>query len=111
MREDEVKTLQEFLKTPPAGGPDIYPEGLVTGYFGSLTEKAVKKFQEKNGIEPIGTVGPKTRAKINELLSAQPLPAQISAKQKLVAGEPEPTSEPTISIDTHIVSGPEEGKV
>ena len=111
MREDEVKQLQEFLKTPPAGGPDIYPEGLVTGYFGSLTEKAVKKFQEKNGIEPIGTVGPKTRAKINELLSAQPLPAQISAKQKLVAGEPEPTSEPTISIDTHIVSGPEEGKV
>ncbi len=40
---EEVKQLQEFLKSYP----EIYPEGLVTGYFGPLTEKAIKKFQEK----------------------------------------------------------------
>jgi len=61
---DEVKELQEFLKQ----FPDIYPEGLVTGYFGSLTENAVKKWQEQQGIESVGIVGPKTRAKLNEVI-------------------------------------------
>ncbi|MDO8557779.1 MAG: peptidoglycan-binding domain-containing protein [bacterium] len=63
MSGDDVKRLQEFLKT----FPDVYPEGLVTGYFGLLTEAAVKKFQEQNGIESVGTVGPKTQAKLIEL--------------------------------------------
>ena len=62
---DEVKTLQEFLKQ----FPDIYPEGLVTGYFGPLTEAAVKKFQERQQIETVGAVGPKTLSKINELIT------------------------------------------
>ncbi len=41
---EDVKKLQEFLKKDP----EVYPESLVTGYFGPLTEKAVKKFQEKH---------------------------------------------------------------
>src|SRR3989344_9349368 len=65
MTGNDVKELQEFLKK----FPDIYPEGLVTGYFGPLTETAVKKLQEKQGIETVGVVGPKTLTKINELLS------------------------------------------
>jgi uncharacterized protein YkwD len=64
-RGAEVKELQEFLKTDHG----IYPEGLTTGYFGPLTQAAVKKFQKKHGIEPVGVVGPKTRAKLNELLT------------------------------------------
>lgn len=72
---EDVRRLQEFLKNPPAGGPEIYPEGLVTGYLGSLTEAAVKRFQAKYGIvfygDPVSTgyglVGPKTRAKLNEI--------------------------------------------
>lgn len=63
---DDVKQLQEFLKT----FPDVYPEGLVTGYFGPLTEAAIKKFQEHNGIESVGIVGPKTQAKLTELATA-----------------------------------------
>jgi len=64
----DVTALQKIL----AQDPDIYPEGLVTGYFGSLSEKAVGLFQEKYGIakkgDPgYGTVGPKTRAKLNVL--------------------------------------------
>src|SRR3989338_5485162 len=62
---DEVKKLQEFLKK----FPDIYPSGLVTGYFGPQTELAVKKLQEKQGIEAVGIVGPKTLSKINELIA------------------------------------------
>ena len=62
---EEVKQLQEYLKQDP----EIYPEGLVTGFYGSLTEKAVRKFQEKHGIETLGIIGPKTRTKLNELFT------------------------------------------
>lgn len=57
----EVKKLQEAL----AAMPDVYPEGLASGYFGALTEKAVKRFQAKYGFEQIGIVGPRTRAQLN----------------------------------------------
>ena len=61
-RGDDVQKLQEFLRS----FPDVYPEGVVSGYFGPLTEIAVKRFQEKNDLEPVGVVGPKTRAILNE---------------------------------------------
>ncbi len=63
MSDPEVTTLQTVLKSDSS----IYPEGLVTGYFGSLTEAAVKKFQAKYGIDQVGIVGPVTRAKLNQL--------------------------------------------
>ncbi len=58
---DDVVLLQEFLATDS----ELYPEGLITGYYGALTEKAVKRLQEKYGLEEVGVVGPKTREKIN----------------------------------------------
>lgn len=39
--------------------------GPVTGYFGLLTQGAVKAYQSKNGIDAVGGVGPLTRAKLN----------------------------------------------
>jgi peptidoglycan hydrolase-like protein with peptidoglycan-binding domain len=66
---EDVKLLQEIL----AADPNVYPEGLVTGYFGKLTAKAIKRFQEKNGLEQVGQVGPKTLAKLNEALEKNPL--------------------------------------
>jgi len=63
---EDVELLQEILATDP----DVYPEGLVTGYFGPLTRNAVKRFQKIAGIEQVGVVGPKTLARINELLEA-----------------------------------------
>ncbi len=62
-RNKQVEALQKFL----AKDKQIYPEGLVTGYFGGLTEAAVKRFQAKYSIETLGVVGPKTRAKLNSL--------------------------------------------
>jgi len=60
-RGDDVKALQEFLAKDKA----IYPEAIVSGYFGKLTQAAVKRFQESRGITPVlGYVGPKTRAKL-----------------------------------------------
>lgn len=88
---DEVKKLQIVL----AQDPSIYPEGLVTGYFGNATKKAVAAFQEKYGMEAVGSVGPKTRAKLNELYGSvspvtggstgqQSAPAQISTNVSAV---------------------------
>lgn len=70
----EVNCLQQFLKLQ---GPQIYPEGLVTGNFGALTKLAVIRFQEKYKNEILlsvglskgtGVVGIFTRLKINQLL-------------------------------------------
>ncbi|MBZ9569433.1 peptidoglycan-binding protein [Patescibacteria group bacterium] len=64
MSGEDIELLQEILATDL----DVYPEGLVTGYFGQLTRNAVKRFQKIAGIEQVGVVGPKTLARINELL-------------------------------------------
>ena len=64
MSGEDITTLQEIL----AADSDVYPEGLITGFFGSLTEKALKKFQKKHGIEQAGEVGPQTRARLHALL-------------------------------------------
>lgn len=69
----DVTSLQEFFKDNSA----IYPEGLVTGYFGGLTRSAVQRFQEQKGIVSSGSaattgygrVGPSTRDAINALIN------------------------------------------
>jgi murein L,D-transpeptidase YcbB/YkuD len=63
MENNQVLRLQQIL----AKYPEIYPEASVTGYFGTVTEKAVKRFQKKYGLEQTGTTGPKTRAILNAL--------------------------------------------
>lgn len=93
LRGNDVTALQQYL----AQDKNLYPEGLITGYFGRLTEAAVKKFQEKHGIESIGIVGPKTRAKLNELrknLTGATITPAPSA--------PEPTAVPTPAEPTSI---------
>lgn len=77
---DDVKTLQTLL----AGDPDLYPEGKITGFFGPMTAKAVKKFQAKHGIEQVGFVGPKTLKKLNEMLKGSTV-VMIGDTQNLTA--------------------------
>ncbi|MEK7654438.1 MAG: peptidoglycan-binding protein [Patescibacteria group bacterium] len=62
-RSTEVEDLQKLLKQ----SPEIYPEGLVTGYFGPLTEAAIKRFNEKNGIKSVVVVGQDIQANVTEL--------------------------------------------
>jgi predicted secreted protein len=38
-----------------------------TGYYGALTEQAVKRFQTAKGLEAVGSVGPQTRAYLNQI--------------------------------------------
>lgn len=77
MTGEEVKGLQQIL----AQDSTVYPEGMVTGYFGQKTEDAVKRFQQKNGIEAVGIVGPKTRNLVNTTVpKSQKLESLTSAK-------------------------------
>lgn len=63
---EDVTRLQQFL----ARDRNIYPEGMVTGYYGALTEAAVKRWQAAYNIVTSGTpsttgfgqVGPRTAA-------------------------------------------------
>ena len=65
MTGSDISTLQIFL----AQDKEIYPQGLVTGYFGPLTFAAVSNFQSRNGISTVGRVGPITLAAINDRMS------------------------------------------
>lgn len=69
----DVSSLQTYL----ASDITLYPQGLVTGYFGALTAGAVGNFQIRNGIVSSGTpkttgfgrVGPTTLATLNAKMS------------------------------------------
>jgi peptidoglycan hydrolase-like protein with peptidoglycan-binding domain len=69
----EVSFLQSTLK---ALG---FFTGEVTGYFGAQTEAAVINFQSSKGLDPVGVVGPKTRAVLNSRETTQNLPTQKSS--------------------------------
>ncbi|HFC10791.1 MAG TPA: peptidoglycan-binding protein, partial [Candidatus Kaiserbacteria bacterium] len=61
----EIKLLQEML----AKNKTIYPEGIVSGYYGKMTVRAVQRFQCAYNIvcggspraTGYGVFGPKTR--------------------------------------------------
>lgn len=70
----DVTNLQTFFKDNSA----IYPEGLVTGYYGALSRSAVQRFQTQKDIVSSGSaattgfgrVGPSTRDAINALINS-----------------------------------------
>ena len=66
---DDVSVLQALL----AADPSIYPEGLITGFYGPKTAAAVKRFQKLQGIDQVGHVGPKTLKALNRLLEDHPI--------------------------------------
>lgn len=78
MRDDALVTrLQEFLRDQ-----GMY-SGPVTGNFFSLTKGAVRRFQEREGIDPpAGYFGPKTRARANALaVSIVPIQAPLTREE------------------------------
>lgn len=78
----EVTDLQTYLST----NINWYPSGLVTGYFGSLTQGGVQKFQTSEGIVSSGTpastgygrVGPTTMAHLNAAMNPGNQPAAFN---------------------------------
>ncbi|MEK7560335.1 MAG: carboxypeptidase regulatory-like domain-containing protein [Patescibacteria group bacterium] len=72
-QSNDVRRLQQLLATDS----EVYPEGRITGYYGTLTEQAVRRFQLKYGIiasekDPgSGRFGPKTRGKVHEVFAGR----------------------------------------
>ncbi len=62
MTDEDVKKVQELLATDK----EIYPAGKVTGFFGPMTKEALKRFQEKNGLEVTGEINAETKALLEE---------------------------------------------
>jgi peptidoglycan hydrolase-like protein with peptidoglycan-binding domain len=65
-RGTEVTNLQTFL----ASNYNVYPQALVTGYYGSLTRDAVSQFQIGYGLSPVGRVGSQTLIALNSLIDS-----------------------------------------
>jgi len=73
MTSAQVTLLQQTL----AQDSNIYPEAITSGFYGSLTQKAVERFQCKHmdicsggpNSNGYGLAGPNTRAKINEIFA------------------------------------------
>jgi peptidoglycan hydrolase-like protein with peptidoglycan-binding domain len=71
----DVKILQKILNADPAtriASSGVGSPGKESNHFGSLTKKAVQKFQTKYGIasagsQGFGLVGPLTRKKLEEV--------------------------------------------
>jgi hypothetical protein len=90
----DVTSLQQFL----AADASLYPEKLVTGYFGGLTEAAVQRWQARHNVISYGTpdttgygvIGPATRAAIT----------RVCAGGMLI---PPPTTPPVSGVGTCIV--------
>lgn len=80
----EVKKLQELLKTK-----GYFPkETKVTNFYGEITEKAVKKFQQDHGLKADGIVGQNTW-------------------EKLINSNSKPTQTPTVKPTTSTSENPE----
>ena len=99
MRNTDVKRLQQLLNSDPdtqiasSGAGSL---GNETELFGPATEKAVMKFQKKYGLEPVGTVGPKTRSQLNEIFgSTGSTPAPVAPAQS----QPSTTNETQKLLD------------
>ena len=63
MRSTAVRQMQEDLQTL-----DFY-SGSITGHFGELTEAAVRRFQQKNGLTVDGIAGTKTLSALAALVT------------------------------------------
>ena len=74
---NDVKKLQEDLIKL---GYNLDPYGA-DGSFGAKTETTVMKFQRDHGLEVDGKAGPKTQAKLEEMLRKMEEQADVQALQ------------------------------
>lgn len=97
---EDVQKLQQILGEDDS----IYPEKLVTGYFGRLTQKAVMVLQEKLGLEVVGTVGPKTRAFLNSIAGDPKNLLAAAVRSDIGAGSGNKLPTPTNLTATNVKS-------
>lgn len=83
-RGAEVSRLQSYLALDRA----LYPEALVTGYYGRLTASAVARLQARYGFPQVGIVGPRTRALLATLMPpATPTAVALAIQDRTTASQ------------------------
>ncbi|MBW3584310.1 MAG: peptidoglycan-binding protein [Cyanobacteria bacterium 0813] len=91
---DSGPEVAQLQKTLQAAG---YFGGKATGFYGSLTRAAVKKFQADNNLKVDGIVGPKTLS----ALKGKPGGASIEAAGKISPNVDRPSPSPTATENTN----------
>jgi len=79
-RGEEVKYLQLVLKAEV--GHPIYPSSVgATGYFGTITQRALMAFQKKQGLRQTGSLDESTREVVNRHLREARYELQVTRRQ------------------------------
>ncbi|GEM_PF-763820 len=77
---NDVILLQRLLSQDQ----NIYPEKMITGYYGNATVNAVKNFQKDYGLEKTGIVDSETRKKINNVFLSHLCPEPSSTYPEFI---------------------------
>jgi peptidoglycan hydrolase-like protein with peptidoglycan-binding domain len=95
---DRVRQVQRRLRELH------YRTGPTDGLFGPLTERAVKRFQARHGLEVDGIVGPRSLAALGLLSSARPrgrarpVPAGLPPRGATPRERPAPSTWPSLPL-------------
>ena len=92
VKNDSVFELQEYLISKG------FLNSSPSGFFGSLTLKAVKDYQTSKGLPSTGYVGVLTRSEINKDIEAEILPSVEAEVQETG------TTTPVVTIQTPIIT-------
>lgn len=93
----DIEKIQDLLATDK----EIYPYGVSSGFYGPKTEEAIKNLQTRFNLDPVGVVGPATKALLELFMAAYPdgkYPADVLKKKPAVLGAS--TSVPTPPVTT-----------
>ncbi len=106
-----IEKIQKLMATDS----EIYPDGTISGFFGPKTQDALRRFQVRFGLDPVGVVGPSTKAIFEAFMAKYPndtYPTDVlkgSVPQVGVApSTPVPTTPTT--PQTPVVAGASTGK-
>ena len=108
---EDIRRIQKLLATDP----EIYPYGVASGFYGPKTEEGIKNLQTRFGLDPVGVVGPATKALLELFFRAYPdedFPANVLDKKPQVLGAstsvPPTTTTPVVTTPVVSSSGIED---
>ncbi|MEM9336808.1 MAG: peptidoglycan-binding domain-containing protein [Patescibacteria group bacterium] len=88
---DDIAWIQKLLATDEA----IYPDGIVSGFYGPKTVEAIRNLQNRFGLDPVGVIGPATQTILEAFLAAFPtgaFPDDVLAQVPQAPTTPQPVA-------------------